>query len=422
MFGKEIGQLVDGVTKLSRLELQSDHTKHAENFRKLVLAMSNDIRVLLVKLADRLHNMRTLHFIKDPEKRRRIALETMEIYAPLAERMGMHEIKDELENLAFAQLNPEAYASIVQRLSFLREQGTDLADQIIAELGKVLTDAGVKCIVSGREKTPYSIWRKMQKKRIEFEQLSDIMAFRIVVDDTTACYQALGVIHSEYSMIPGRFKDYISTPKPNDYRSLHTGVIGPQRQRIEIQIRTPEMHEVAELGVAAHWQLQAGPAGADRRAAVSLAARAAGHPGARRRAGGVPRAHQARDVPGPGVLLHAEGRPDRPAARRDAGRFRLCGPLRGRRHLRRRQDQRPHRAAAQRAAERRPGRDRHLEGADAVADLGALRRHRQGARPHPPLHPHPAARAVSRARPRRCCRRSSSTKATNMPTSRWTAC
>ncbi|HWA48416.1 MAG TPA: bifunctional (p)ppGpp synthetase/guanosine-3',5'-bis(diphosphate) 3'-pyrophosphohydrolase [Dongiaceae bacterium] len=258
MFGEEIGQLVDGVTKLSRLELQSDHTKHAENFRKLVLAMSNDIRVLLVKLADRLHNMQTIHFIKDPEKRRRIALETLEIYAPLAERMGMHEIKDELENLSFAQVYPEAYASIVQRRTFLREQGTGHADQIIQELGKVLAEAGVKCTVSGREKTPYSIWRKMQKKRMEFEQLSDIMAFRILVDDIAACYQALGVIHSEYSMIPGRFKDYISTPKPNNYRSLHTGVLGPFRSRIEIQIRTIEMHEIAELGVAAHWQYKQG--------------------------------------------------------------------------------------------------------------------------------------------------------------------
>jgi len=258
MFGEEIGQLVDGVTKLSRLELQSDHTKHAENFRKLVLAMSNDIRVLLVKLADRLHNMQTINYIKDPEKRRRIALETLEIYAPLAERMGMHEIKDELENLSFAQVYPDAYASIVQRRSFLREQGTAHSDQIIQELGKVLADSGVQCTVSGREKTPYSIWRKMQKKRMEFEQLSDIMAFRIIVDDITACYQALGVIHGQYSMIPGRFKDYISTPKPKNYRSLHTGVLGPFRSRIELQIRTLEMHEIAELGVAAHWQYKQG--------------------------------------------------------------------------------------------------------------------------------------------------------------------
>lgn len=254
LFGKEIGRLVDGVTKLSRLELQSDNTKHAENFRKLVLAMSNDIRVLLVKLADRLHNMQTLNFIKNPEKRRRIAAETMEIYAPLAERMGMHALKDELENLAFAELNADAYHSITQRLSYLREQGSDLCRKVVAEIDKVLKDAGVTATVSGREKTPYSIWRKMQKKRIEFEQLSDIMAFRVLVEDVTACYQTLGVLHARYSMIPGRFKDFISTPKPNEYQSLHTGIIGPNRSRIEVQIRTKQMHDVAELGVAAHWK------------------------------------------------------------------------------------------------------------------------------------------------------------------------
>ncbi len=258
LFGAEIGRLVDGVTKLSRLELQSDNTKHAENFRKLVLAMSNDIRVLLVKLADRLHNMQTLHFIKAPEKRRRIALETMEIYAPLAERMGMHQLKDELENLAFAEVNPDAYQSITQRLQFLREQGTDLSNKVVAELEKVLKEQGVACTVSGREKTPYSIWRKMQKKQVEFEQLSDIMAFRVMVDDVPSCYQALGVLHSSYSMIPGRFKDFISTPKPNDYQSLHTGIIGPHRLRIEVQIRTRQMHDVAEMGVAAHWGYKQG--------------------------------------------------------------------------------------------------------------------------------------------------------------------
>ena len=258
LFGKEIGKLVDGVTKLSRLELQSDNTKHAENFRKLVLAMSNDIRVLLVKLADRLHNMQTLNFIKDPEKRRRIAAETMDIYAPLAERMGMHALKDELENLAFAELNADAYHSITQRLSYLREQGADICRKVVAEIDKVLKDAGVAATVSGREKTPYSIWRKMQKKRIEFEQLSDIMAFRVLVEDVTACYQTLGVLHARYSMIPGRFKDFISTPKPNQYQSLHTGIIGPHRARIEVQIRTKQMHDVAELGVAAHWKYKQG--------------------------------------------------------------------------------------------------------------------------------------------------------------------
>jgi len=256
LFGKEIARLVDGVTKLSRIELQSDHTKHAENFRKLVLAMSADIRVLLVKLADRLHNMQTLHFMKDSDRRRRIALETLEIYAPLAERMGMQEMKDELENLSFAELYPDASASIAQRLKYLREQGGDMVPRIIAELKHTLDGAGIEAWISGREKTPYSIWRKMQRKNISFEQLSDIMAFRIVVNDVGACYQALGTLHSTYSMVPGRFKDYISTPKPNDYRSLHTGVIGPERQRIEVQIRTREMDEVAELGVAAHWRFK----------------------------------------------------------------------------------------------------------------------------------------------------------------------
>ncbi len=258
LFGAEIARLVDGVTKLSRIELQSDNTKHAENFRKLVLAMSADIRVLLVKLADRLHNMQTLHYIADPDKRRRIALETMEIYAPLAERMGMHQVKDELEDLAFAELNPEARESIAQRLKFLREQGGDIVGRIIEELRRALAEGGVEAAISGREKDPYSIWRKMQRKNIGFEQLSDIMAFRIVVADVTLCYQALGVLHSRYSMVPGRFKDYISTPRRNGYRSLHTGVIGPQRQRIEVQIRTREMHELAEFGVAAHWKYKQG--------------------------------------------------------------------------------------------------------------------------------------------------------------------
>ncbi|HUN50740.1 MAG TPA: bifunctional (p)ppGpp synthetase/guanosine-3',5'-bis(diphosphate) 3'-pyrophosphohydrolase [Candidatus Sulfotelmatobacter sp.] len=253
-FGPEIARLVDGVTKLSRLEQQSDRARQAENFRKLLLAMSSDIRVLLVKLADRLHNMRTLRHIPDAEKRRRIALETMEIYAPLAERIGMQEIKDELEDLAFAELNPEARQSVTTRLDFLREQGGGLVDRITDQLKRTLAEAGVETWVSGRQKRPYSIWRKMERKNISFEQLSDIMAFRIVVEDVEACYRALGVVHSAYRMVPGRFKDYISTPKPNGYRSLHTTVIGPERQRIEVQIRTREMHEVADLGVAAHWQ------------------------------------------------------------------------------------------------------------------------------------------------------------------------
>jgi GTP pyrophosphokinase len=258
LFGPDIGKLVDGVTKLSRLELQSDQTKQAENFRKLVLAMSEDIRVLLVKLADRLHNMRTLHFIKDEEKRRRIARETMEIYAPLSERIGMHEMKDELEDLAFAELHPEARQSVMARLAFLRAKGGELVERIMDELKETLAGGGLNAEVSGREKTPYAIWRKMQKKNVGFEQLSDIMAFRIIVDTVEQCYQALGVMHSRYPVVPGRFKDYVSTPKPNNYRSLHSGVIGPERQRIEVQIRTKDMHEVAELGVAAHWVYKQG--------------------------------------------------------------------------------------------------------------------------------------------------------------------
>jgi GTP pyrophosphokinase len=257
-FGPEVLKLVDGVTKLSRLELQSDRTKQAENFRKLLLAMSSDIRVLLVKLADRLHNMRTLHFLHDPEKRRRVALETMEIYAPLADRIGMQRMKEELEDLAFGELYPDAQASIIARLDFLREQGVDMVQRINDKIKRTLAEAGVDAWVSGREKKPYSVWRKMQHKNVSFEQLSDIMAFRIVVADLASCYRVLGIVHGAWPMVPGRFKDYISTPKPNAYRSLHTTVIGPEQQRVEIQIRTREMYEVAELGVAAHWAYKQG--------------------------------------------------------------------------------------------------------------------------------------------------------------------
>lgn len=258
MFGEEVAKLVEGVTKLSRIQLQSDQTKQAENFRKLLLAMSEDIRVLLVKLADRVHNMRTLQFHKKPEKRQRIARETMEIYAPLAERIGMQEMKNELEELSFKELYPEAYESINARLSFLREQGGDLVARIIAALKEDLKDSGIQCEVTGREKSPYSIWRKMQRQNATFEQLSDIMAFRVIVPTVADCYHVLGIIHTKYPMVPGRYKDYISTPKPNGYKSLHTGVIGPEKHRIEIQIRTQEMHDIAEIGLAAHWRYKQG--------------------------------------------------------------------------------------------------------------------------------------------------------------------
>ena len=259
-FGKEIAGLVDGVTKLTRLELQSDRTKQAENFRKLVLAMSRDIRVLLVKLADRLHNMRTLHFVRDPDRRKRIARETMEIYAPLAERIGMDTVKTELQTLSFTQLEPEAYATIQARLNFLRGQGADVIDDVRRELIAVCRQAGVEPIeIIGREKSPFSIWEKMHRRNVAFEQLSDIMAFRIVVHSKGDCYGALGAVHSAYPVIAGRFKDYISTPKSNGYQSLHTGVTlrEPRNQKIEVQIRTAEMNDVAANGVASHWVYKA---------------------------------------------------------------------------------------------------------------------------------------------------------------------
>jgi guanosine-3',5'-bis(diphosphate) 3'-pyrophosphohydrolase len=258
LFGSEVRRLVDGVTKLAKIELQGEQAKQGENFRKLVLAMSEDIRVLLVKLADRLHNMRTLTHIEKPEKRRRIALETMEIYAPLSERIGIHEIKNELEDLAFAELHPEARASIVARLNFLREEGGDLVERIMRELQSTLAESGLSARVTGREKTPYSIWRKMQRKNVGFEQLADIMAIRVLVESMDDCYRALGILHCHYPVVPERFKDFISLPKPNGYRSLHTGIFGPERHRIEVQIRTEDMHEIAEMGVAAHWKYKQG--------------------------------------------------------------------------------------------------------------------------------------------------------------------
>jgi len=259
LFGHEIARLVDGVTKLSRLDFNSEQAKQAENFRKLVLAMSEDIRVLLVKLADRLHNMRTLEFLKNPEKRKRIARETLDIYAQLAERIGIQRVKDELEDRAFAELNPDARDSILVQLGRLRSEGGDRIHGIIEELEARFTADGLPgAKVTGREKAPYSIWRKLKAKNASFDQLSDIMAFRIMVDTVPECYQALGIVHAHYPVIPGRFKDYISTPKLNGYSTLHTGVIGPDQSRIEIQIRTTDMHERAELGLAAHWAYKQG--------------------------------------------------------------------------------------------------------------------------------------------------------------------
>ncbi|MEJ1970808.1 MAG: bifunctional (p)ppGpp synthetase/guanosine-3',5'-bis(diphosphate) 3'-pyrophosphohydrolase [Rhizomicrobium sp.] len=253
-FGDEIANLVDGVTKLSQLELFSERTKQAENFRKLMLAITSDIRVLLVKLADRLHNMRTLAFIAKPEKRRRIAQETQDIYAPLAGRIGMQNMREELEDLAFAELNPEERQSIVTRLNRLGETSGDRIGRIADQIKRKLAEHGMDAWVYGRAKRPFSIWRKLQSKQLNFEALSDIFGFRVIVRGEDDCYRALGVLHQTWQMVPDRFKDFISTPKTNGYRSIHTTVIGPEKQRVEVQIRTQEMHDVAERGVAAHWR------------------------------------------------------------------------------------------------------------------------------------------------------------------------
>ena len=253
MFGEEIGELVEGVTKLSRLELNADHIRQAENLRKFILAISKDVRVLMVKLADRLHNMRTLGFIKNVDKRERIARETLDIYAPLARSIGCHRICSELEELAFEHINPRARDAIVRRLEKLRTaQGQSVA-LVSGEISQRLEQSGIPARVFGREKHPYSIWRKLQRKSIGFSQLSDIYAFRVIVDSEDDCYRALGVIHRTWSSVPERFKDFISTPKRNNYRSLHTTVVGPKGMRIEMQIRTEAMDRVAEEGVAAHW-------------------------------------------------------------------------------------------------------------------------------------------------------------------------
>ena len=253
-FGASVAQLVDGVTKLSRIGMQSSrNSMQAENFRKLLLAMSEDVRVLLVKLADRTHNMRTISFIAKDEKRQRIARETLEIYAPLAERIGVTYLQHDLENDAFAVLHSEMNQTISNRLEFLVQESEIVIPMISVELQDAVEQAGIECSVSGRLKTAYSIWRKMQRKKVTMDQLSDIMAFRVLVPTTDDCYRALGSIHAHYPTVMGRFKDYVSTPKRNGYQSLHTGVIGPENHKIEIQLRTPEMHEVAENGVAAHW-------------------------------------------------------------------------------------------------------------------------------------------------------------------------
>ena len=253
-FGDEVADLVDGVTKISVLENTASSSSKAENFRKLILATSKDIRVLLVKIADRLHNMRTIKAINSLEKRKRIAQETMEIYAPLADRMGMHRIRDELEDLSFEILNNEGRLLIQKRLDEIKLDKKDIFETLSSELNKLLNQNNIKSKIYGREKTPFSIWRKVQKKRVSLEQITDIIGFRIIVENVDDCYKTLGILHKKYNCIPGKFKDYISSVKINGYKSIHTSVIGSNKKAIEIQIRTKEMHEFAERGIASHWQ------------------------------------------------------------------------------------------------------------------------------------------------------------------------
>jgi len=253
-FGDEVADLVDGVTKISVLENTATSNSKAENFRKLILATSKDIRVLLVKIADRLHNMRTIKAINNEDKRKRIAQETMEIYAPLADRMGMHRIRDELEDLSFEILNNEARKLIQKRLDEIKLDKKDIFKNLSTEFNNLLNENRIKTKIYGREKTPFSIWRKVQKKRVSLEQITDIIGFRIILENIDDCYKTLGIIHKKYNCIPGKFKDYISSAKINGYKSIHTAVIGSNKKPIEIQIRTKKMHEFAERGIASHWQ------------------------------------------------------------------------------------------------------------------------------------------------------------------------
>ena len=253
-FGKEVADLVDGVTKISVFENQAVSNSRAENFRKLILATSKDIRVLLVKLADRLHNMRTLKAIDKKEKRERIARETMEIYAPLADRMGMNRIRDELEDLSFDILNSDARTMIKNRLDKIKDNNLINYNSVLTEFENILAKNNLKSKIFSREKTPFSIWKKIQKKRTSLEQITDIIGFRIILDSVEDCYKTLGVLHKQWNCIPGRFKDYISSPKINNYKSLHTAIIGPNKRPIEIQLRTQQMHEFAQRGIASHWK------------------------------------------------------------------------------------------------------------------------------------------------------------------------
>ena len=404
LFGKEVASIVDGVTKLSQFSENRQPTaeeKQAENFRKMIVAMARDIRVILVKLADRTHNMRTLEHMK-PEKQERIARETLEIYAPIAHRLGIQWVKIELEDLAFKYLRPQDHADLVDKISTKRREHEKYIDEVIAILKGKLAAQGIPGVVTGRLKHLYSIYRKMRTNNIEFEQVHDIIAFRIVTENISRCYEALGLVHSLWKPVPGRFKDFIAIPKPNMYQSLHTTVIGPYGERVEIQIRTEEMHQVAEEGIAAHWSYKEGQVKADSadRPGLRLAAPAprvaAGPQGPQ----GVPGDGEGRPLLRRGLRVHPHRRRAQLPPRRHPGGLRLRHPLRGRDPLRRGQGQQPDRAAALQAEERRHPRDPHLAPRPSVQGLAHLRQDQPGPDQDPQLHPQAAAGAVAGHRPR----------------------
>ncbi len=404
LFGEQIGKLVEGLTKIEKLDLVTKQARQGENFRKLLLAVAEDVRVLLVKLADRLHNMRTLHFVPQ-DKRARIAQETLDIYAPLAGRMGMQRLREELEGLAFRHLMPEAHQTIEQRLHDLRAKNGRIIKRIEDELTKEFAARGITAAVTGRQKTPYSVWRKMERKSISFEQLSDIFGFRIIVGTVEDCYRALGVVHTKWPNVPGRFKDYISTPKQNDYRSIHTTVIGPGHQRVELQIRTAEMHEIARFGIAAHalYKDAIGAQGREELAKESRAFRWLQETLDLLAHGDSPEEfleHTRLELFQDQVFCFTpKGGLIALAARRDADRFRLCRAHQTRRFSRRRQDQRTRRAGAVAAQERRRGRDHPRRGPCAAGRLGGGGRDRQGAGRDPARDARRRAPAICRARP-----------------------
>ena len=373
-FGDEIAKLVEGVTKLTRVQFQSREHAEAENYRKLIVAMAEDVRVILIKLADRLHNLRTIEYL-GKQKQVQKARETLEVYAPLAHRLGIHALKWELEDLSFQTLHPRKYEEIKQMVAERRADREEHVREAAMVLQKELDKVDIPAEISGRAKHFYSIYDKMAKKGREFNEIYDLTAMRVIVErggdeGTRDCYGALGLIHSLWKPMPGRFKDYIAMPKFNGYRALHTTVIGPQGRPLEIQVRTREMHETAEFGVAAHWLYKRGAQAKGRRVGrVGQAADGRGHG----RRGGSARVHE--DVPHRplrrrGARLHAEGPGEDAAGRVDADRLRLRRPHRCRPPHRRREDQRADRAAALPAAERRFRRDPDVEaGARAVARL-----------------------------------------------------